>query len=461
LLALQRAVGNKAVSSLVQPSPSRYGSSPAPAGGDAITISVQRLRKTLSNDAGGEVVQFDTGDELPDAGGKLASDPGFYYTIVDEAARKYKRRAEPTKKGGGSGLSLAQRLRREQIAALKTRTKELFDPANRGGEEGSFEYVANYLYAQVFELGASEAFWNEAWEVDETTDPPQKRRRQIPNQRDFLQRMIDRGLDAAWTPVPVKQIVSTKLGTRGEMPGKKMPVVEPDEWDVMAAKHHTGTGAIPTGVGFHCTDGSPDRVLKSKAKQGWGGITRPITVPLFQTRYALDAPWNPLKAWLDSHAPTFRLGVNDNELLSTVSVATDIHASVRFPLANKNRPGEHHVQKKGEDTFHMRAYVYAVAVDEGYLTFLRQGNPMGEIATSDIPIERIIGWAPIDRWHSYRPGGGDDPETGRFWYTVGKFELNPEFPTATRIHTKLAAAAKEQVDAERVKSGDKYNAAAG
>ena len=240
------------------------------------------------------------------------------------------------------------------------------------GVEGSFEYVANYLYSEVYGADRAKAagFWNQVWSVAEPPQGGDPVRTRLPgfDQKRLLQEMIDEGLDATWKAIPVQELVKVKAGTAE--PAKSMKVIQREAWDYLAAISNWTPWPETSGVGFHTTDGAPGQVAQDKGAGGWGGITRTITVPFFKQRYGLGQDWNPLGTWLEEKGPTFRKGIKDNELLSTVSVATASHGSVRFPLADTaGRKGTHKVRHAiagaEQDTFHMQVYMYVVRVARG------------------------------------------------------------------------------------------------
>jgi hypothetical protein len=427
VLALQRSVGNCAVATMVQR---------------------MKARPDLT---GADYVEFDEGEPLPNRiKGTLASDPDHTYQAdATQGERIYRR----TPKVAGPTIvkrDPAELARERKAKELKTAKGTLFDAAQNGGVEGSFEYVANYLFGEVFSAdpGLAQSLWNEVWEVSEPPgeDPVALRRAGV-NRTSLLERMIKAGLDASWKRLPVQELV--KVSVDGKLPGASMPVVVENTFDYFSALYNWTPWPESSGIGFHTTDGAPGDVAKPKDKGGWGGITRPITVGFFKDRYALAQSWNPLGNWMEKNGPTFRKGIKDNELLSTVSVATAIHGSVRFPLADTpGRKGTHKAPNKNkQDTFRMEVYLYAVRIGSGYATFAKQGaNAFGEIATSDIPIDDIIGWSKITRWHPYAKDTGN-PLTIGFDYSMTPLERNPQFPVGG-INERIFAAALAEINRE-------------
>ena len=331
------------------------------AGNHAATAMLSRFKDR--SDLGKDLVWFDESEPQPKMM-KLASDPGFQYQArFGLGDRIYER----TPKGASFQVAKVDPLEkekreREQLKEkLATAQPTLFDQTFGGDKEGTFEYVANYLYGEVFSVSKEEAqkIWDRVYTVDDKPlTPPTLKRKEIHGKRKLLSDMIDIGLDANWKKVPVQELVKTTV-EGGAMPGKDMQTTV---WtDYLAASDDGTTKPMKTlGVGFHTTDGPPGAVAKAKKDGGWGGVTRPITVDFFRKRYALDQTgWNPLGAWLAKAGPTFRKGIKDNELLSTVSVATATHGSVRFPLADTpGRKGTHKVRHAiagaEQDTFHMQ-----------------------------------------------------------------------------------------------------------
>ena len=432
------------------------------AGNRAATAMLSRFKDRA--DLGKDLVEFEESDTLPNMFGKLASDPGFEYKPkFEQGERVYER----TVKGAAFKVAKVDPLEkekreREQLKEkLGTAQPTLFDQSFGGDKEGTFEYVANYLYGEVFSVSKEEAqkVWDRVYTVeDKPLTPPALKRKEIHGKRKLLSDMIDIGLDASWKKVPVQELVKTAV-EGGAMPGKDMQTTV---WtNYLAAEDDGTTKPMKTlGVGFHTTDGPPGSVAKAKKDGGWGGVTRPITVDFFRKRYALDQTgWNPLGAWLAKAGPTFRKGIKDNELLSTVSVATATHGSVRFPLADRKRNHVTEKNKDDKDAFKMEAYMYAVVVREGYATFASQGkNAFGEIATGDIPIEDIIGWTKITRWHDYEDVGQTVPATADFYYEMTQLQRNDKF-TAGELNDRVFGIANGEIEKERVLSAKKYTAA--
>ena len=439
LLALQRSGGNQAVASLIQ-------------------------RWKTRDDLGPDYVEFDETEPLPHRiRGTLASDPGYQYTAeAGKGERIYKRTAKQAADPSRLVIRDSDEVARERkVNQLKTANETLFNAAQGGGKEGTFEYVANYLFTEVFKTdqALAQTLWDEIWEVREPKDSdPVAVRRDI-DERKFLQRLIDAGLDAGWKKVPVDQLVriTVKDKDKQSKPASSMPVVVWEFGDYFSSLYNWSPWPETSGVGFHTTDGGPDAVGKPKAQGGWGGLTQTAGVEFFKKRYALDQGWNPLKSWIDEHGPAFRKGIKDNELLSTVSVATAIHGSVRFPLADTpGRKGTHKVLFDGAETFKMEVYIYAVRIGSGYATFEKQGaaNAFGEIATGDIPIEDIIGWSKITRHHPYAKDTGL-PLTIGFDYKMTPFTRNPAYPVGG-IHERVYAQALAEINKEIALTGKPY-----
>lgn len=435
VLALQRSAGNQAARALIQ------------------------REVTDRPDLGADIVEFGETDPLPSLVGNLSTDPANKYVKQTSLGERIYKKVP---KGGYSGPKLdpaeKERLRKAGIEReLKKAKPTLFTAAQGGAKEGTFEYVANYLFSEVFgaKPDVAQEIWDNVWEVQDVPDgDPVAVRVKGVDPKELLQWMIDVGLDASWAKVPVDQLVKTPVGDK--KPGASMPVIAWDTSDYFKAIYNWTPWPETSGVGFHTTDGAPGAVGKAKDDGGWGGITRPITVGFFQTRYALNEAWNPLKTWLDKKGPVFRQGIKDNELLSTVSVATAIHGSVRFPLADTpGRKGKHHVDHGGKDTFEMEVYIYAVRIGEGFATFAKQGpNAFGEIATGDIPIKDIIGWSKIERWHPYS-GETGNPLTIGFDYKMTPLTRNPQFPVGG-IYERIYASAVQEISNEIALTGKPY-----
>lgn len=431
------------------------------AGNRAATAMLSRFKDR--SDLGTDLVEFDEADTQPTRFGKLASDPGFSYKAKFELGERiYERTAmgAPMKIAKIDPLEKEKREREQLKEKLGTAQPTLFDQSFGGDKEGTFEYVANYLYGEVILADKEEAqkIWDRVYTVeDKPLQPPTLKRKEIHGKRKLLSDMIDIGLDANWKKVPVQELVKTEV-EGGAKPGKDMQTTV---WtDYLSAESDGTTKPSKTlGVGFHTTDGPPGAVAKAKKDGGWGGVTRPITVDFFRKRYALDQTgWNPLGPWLAKAGPTFRKGIKDNELLSTVSVATATRGSVRFPLADRKRTHVKEANKDGKDSFKMEVYMYAVVVREGYATFASQGkNAFGEIATGDIPIEDIIGWTKITRWHDYEDPIAGVPATADFYYEMTQLQRNDQF-TAGELNDRVFGLANGEIEKERVLAAKKYTA---
>jgi hypothetical protein len=334
---------------------------------------------------------------------------------------------------------VAEALRQKLQAESKWKS-ELFDAAHGGSVEGTFEYVANYLYAEVPPASKQE-IWDQVWDVRVVSgDVVRSVKQQLTRRRrKFLEQLIALGLDTSWKASPAADIA-------------KLNVVKVREGE-------TTPGQIqpkPVGIGFHTTDGPPDKVLGSVQEGGWGGIVQTMAVPFFRSRYALDAGWNPLGTFLRDKGPTYRRGVEDNELLSTVSVATDSHATLRFPLWNPTRSGQQvpNPKNNAESSYKMEVWLYVVAVREAYATYEKQSNPFGEIATASIAPSDVIGWCKLTRWHDYERYP-DRVETANFWYELSPLQRNPKFGTQA-FNNSVFAAATSDVEAERQRSAEKH-----
>lgn len=427
------------------------------AGNHAVGVFLQRIRVLEQLANGEEKVRFDDGEPLPSVAGRLSTDPGSVYQRTSEE-RVYLRqpRAAHTKKEL-TAEEVEQRRKADLAKNLAQVGSVLFAGSEGGSKEGSFEYVANYLFSEVYQSDRIKAgtIWRKVWKVEAPPDAdPKKVRVAGLDHKVLLQEMIDLGFDATWKALPVEDLVKVKVGNA--LPGKDMPVLSRGVFDYFSSVYHWQPWPETSGVGFHTTDAGPGAVAKATSAGGWGGLTATGTVDFFRKRYGLDNAWNPLDDWLTQHGPTFRKGVKDNELLSTVSIATAIHGSVRFPLADTpGRKGIHRVVHDGEPTFHMEVFIYAVRVGHGYATFAQQGeNAFGEIAVGGVPVEDIIGWSKIQRWHPYAPEGGA-PLTVGFTYTMDAFTRNPAFGKGG-IYDRMVAAATDQIEKERALTAKPY-----
>lgn len=427
VLRLQGLAGNRATTLAVASHPARYSSI-------GTEVLIQRWE-----DLGGGLVGFRP-DERPKPNrfkGRLEGDD------IHEYERQAAKDAEHNDlevwsrkvRLGAPVLAAvdpaAEKLRKELLAE-KTAQANLFDKAFGGDQKGTIAYVANYLYAEV---PNKQEIWDEVWNVEVVNDAVKRTLKPFETFK-FLERLIALGLDTTWRSVGPKRAGLITIRRKG----------------------------LPSlGVGFHTTLGSPGVVLTSAKKQapdgaqGWGGIKQTMTVPTFRRDYALDQPWNPLGEYLRRNGPAFRVGNKDNELLSTVSVATQTHATVRFPLWNSARPGsevEHNVDNKTERTFKMEVYLYAVEVSEAFPTSARQGgNAFAEVATASIPSNQVIGHSRLTRYHQ-----GDGPatkangwpeqySTADFWYELTPLTRNPAY-RGRGLGDQVFAVAAKAVDAE-------------
>jgi hypothetical protein len=211
------------------------------------------------------------------------------------------------------------------------------------------------------------------------------------------------------------------------------------------------------GVGFHSTSSPMDVVAapnkaapapfrsgslsaqKEPEKLGWGGLQKVKDLSFKQKQFALNEPWNPLKAQLDKGAH-YRKGDNwDNELLSTVSVAISPGPAIKFPFP---------AAKSDKAT----SYLYAVIVEKAYPTFMIQEkggkSPFGEIAVDKVDPKDIIGVTQVDK--DYAPANisvkgqqlgyvaHEDKQTDEiFAYTRKPFAVNPVFEKEWRANKQL------------------------
>ncbi len=408
----------------------------------------------------GDIVSYSEGEEMPQTGNgytykELNQEQLEVYKVgFDLKKRYFIKKQETTKEMGTRRIQMRQ--------SLQKPLEILFDAQNGGAIEGSFEYVANYLYAEVVKVKKLEdpetrEIWEMVWAVkDNLIGEPEQTRIESAERQSVLKKMIAIGLDAEWKKLAVKDLMTQEVNSKKPAAAMANLEVPPDIWTCLSNIWNWRPWSAPKnlGVAFHTTDGSPDKVMKNKSEGGWEGITRPMTAPFFQKRYALNEGWNPLGGWLEAKGPTFRKGIKDNELLSTVSLATDLHGSVKFPLANKNR--QHKLEsKEGQDNrFMMTAYSYAVTFDGAYATFAKQDNPYPEIATGDVPIKDIIGHAVVTRWHDYHDKETkQSPDDASFVYEISQFNVN----SIGSKNDKLTQLAKGAFDKERAKTGKKYN----
>ncbi|WP_448266159.1 eCIS core domain-containing protein [Nostoc sp. DSM 114159] len=430
---------------------------------------VQRMKQVKKDRFLGVLFELEDNEAEPQDNEEYTYE--FDDELSDQGKKLYWRRPAP-KPVELDPEEVAKSKKKSKIAELTKPKPELFNEESGGAKEGTFEYVANYLFAEVCKADSETAqkIWSDVWKVDDSQDEPKlvPAQEEIPDQtkKELLNRMIEKGLDTSWQKQPIENIM--QLEVKNQKPASSMAIHQIDQ-NMLDSQGDVLFSSRPwlksqtLGVGFHTTDGDSSKVLQSRNQGGWGGITRPITAPFFQKRYALDQQWNPLNQWLSDKGPAFRKGIKDNELLSTVSVATSLHACVKFPLANKNRTHTKENNRVQHESFKMTAYVYAVIVKDGYATFTKQDNPFPEIATGDIAIQDIIGYAKITRWHDYhkkennQQENTDNPDDSSFYYEVDNFVENPLGLTdeEVAIQQELVKKAKEAIvkEQERAKNG--------
>ena len=352
---------------------------------------------------------------------------------------------------------------REQLKEkLGTAQPTLFDQSFGGDKEGTFEYVANYLYGEVFSVSKEEAqkVWDRVYTVeDKPLTPPALKRKEIHGKRKLLSDMIDIGLDASWKKVPVQELVKTAV-EGGAMPGKDMQTtVWTDYLAAVGRRHHQADEDARRGFPH---DRRPARLGgegEEGRRRGAGSRARsPWTSSASATRSTRRAGTRSARGSPRPARPSARAS-RTTSCCSTVSVATATHGSVRFPLADRKRNHVTEKNKDDKDAFKMEAYMYAVVVREGYATFASQGkNAFGEIATGDIPIEDIIGWTKITRWHDYEDVGQTVPATADFYYEMTQLQRNDKF-TAGELNDRVFGIANGEIEKERVLSAKKYTAA--
>ena len=362
--------------------------------------------------------------------------------------------AEPTRKTVRSDQSADFFLKSDPALVKKeTELKEAREAAQKGeggflhGEdlfpgktvaEGTFEYVAQYLYDSVSDVNLREKIWRQ---INKRAAPgaiPEAEQSQI------LQEMIQKAY------IPFDKIASAQE-LAGQTPKDLTDLYQ--LYTIQAADASELQGLDSVGVGFHATSGKPDEVKdKPKPEGGWEGIKKPGTVDFFRKRYALDAPWNPLAAYFQKHKANFRLGKNkDNDLLSTVSVALRMYPALKFPFP------------KGKERM-QGTNLYAVVVKKGYPTFVQQralgeDRPFPEIAVDDVSPEDIVGYAFVSRWY---PGGKDDDDKAQFAadfeYKVYDFIVNTKFHRqfTQPVREKLIQMAQAEVDKHKASDWQKW-----
>ncbi|HTX00542.1 MAG TPA: hypothetical protein VMD59_17310, partial [Acidimicrobiales bacterium] len=265
--------------------------------------------------------------------------------------------------------------------------------------EGSFEYVAQYLYeslddhgqdriyrmTHVLKPGANE-LQEDGWEERQITDEAER--------RDVLDTAMRLGLVEHLQLIEPDKVHALAKGAKVEKLEELYALLLVD-----SASFSQITGTQTLGVGFHATTGTAKQVKEDpEGEGGWGGIRRPMDARFFQNRYALHEKWNPLTSYIGQMGALYRLGKNrDNELLSTVSVATRMNPAIKFPFP------------KGKER-HQPTNVYAVVFKKVRPTFVLQqqrGHELfQEVAAEQIPPESIIGDSRVMRY--YNQGGEDE-----------------------------------------------------
>jgi hypothetical protein len=249
--------------------------------------------------------------------------------------------------------------------ARQKRATKLYDEV----KEGTYEYVVSYL-----------------WESLEPND-----------QKDLFSQLYQEEKDEVIPIIPQaneeKKGVILALAKKALVPYGQPTQVRGLETGLYKNKITTlgmDNNNKKVAIGFHGTLGEPKDVLKSKKEKGWGGLTQTIGVPYFQKRYALNEPWNPLKSYLNNIGPSARLGMNkDNELLTTVSLATEPQAAIKFPFRQENKE-------------EVTGYLYATVFDEAYPTAKHQkSDAFPEIAVKEVKPENIVGYVQVNK--DYNP----------------------------------------------------------
>lgn len=418
-----------------------------PSSGEAVPIQRFREEKRGSGNFIFTYIILDADESGP-------PDDGFKYSAVADEPGTYKRVGKKPTTKGMSDDQLRAKMAAEALASRNKPKETLYEADEGGAVEGTFEYVANYLFTEMWKANQGEA--EKLW-ASFLANGRKRRAADIPDKekRLLLTRMMEFGLESFGNAKPIATI-KTEL-QQSNTRGQDVRILQPAEY---AADPRDVTDPVvgaaplrqPIGIGFHSTDKGPDVVAAPKDSSGgggWGGIQRPSTVEYFQKRYALgkNVSWNPLKRPIERGENYFRKGIKDNELLSVVSVAIVVRDTIKFPLAAPSKGKK--VEHGGAPAFEMHAYIYAVAVRSAFNTAKRQKdlgttNPFGEIGVHSIPIDDLIGCAEIVRFHDLeqRPGGKEYPKDSCFEFEIG--ELKPL--AAGERYPKLFAAAKAEVE---------------
>ena len=254
--------------------------------------------------------------------------------------------------------------------AWQKRTLQLYQQAPK---EGTFEYVLAYLWKSLNQKDQWD-FFEQIYEEEKSDNDDGVKPKEY-NQDDAKKSLLKNIAEKAL--VPFGDLLNLK-----ELEEKKGYTA-----DKSIMTQEIGQEKKKMGISFHGTDGGPDKVLKSQTDGGWDGLTQPQTVPFFQKRYGLDKPWNPLSDYLKTKGPSARLGHNkDNELLSTISLATKPAAAIKFP-----------VYVKGNST--REGWLYAMAFDEAYPTLKFQNkDAFPEVGVKGVKIHNIIGCVRIVKY---------------------------------------------------------------
>jgi hypothetical protein len=390
ILRLQRLVGNHAVAGLVQRQTTSQQTQPVPARSlSRANPSIQRMqvlsvRGTKANPL--TYVGFEDSEAEPPVGAPHSD--GFVYS----------RKAEKDKEFPGYKVYL------QQVAVV--RKKSDAEKVQEAWDRKKTELNGN-LFAGAPGSGTFEYVAQEFFPSMESEDEKQAVREMVytlvksPTTYQLIPTVID---DDDTKKLILKKILKNSLSSYDELESdlgggnKKNGALSPEEIQTLAqgAKVQgpdTVQGSLPKAValGYHGTN-QPISVVAEKAGQknlqgatGWGGLQKGKDLGFKQTAFALDAPWNPLKKKLAT--PSYRKGVNwDNELLSTVSVATHPTPAIKFPFPPSG-------------TSKATTYLYAVIVEKAYPTFKIQKDPFPEVAIDKVDPEDIIGMTMVSKYY--------------------------------------------------------------
>lgn len=352
------------------------------------------------------------------------------------------------------------------VTAL-TPQETLYGPNEGGQAQGSFEYVANYLFVEVWRSNEKEAkeIWNKFIHREAGQSTKRRDKDFSDNQKyELLNEMIALGMQevqpnklAADINKELEELATTKgQGARRLQIQEMATGMEGTKWlKAWLLSWMDWSNVLPpvVGIGFHCTDKPATVVTGAKGAEAggetaWGGLQRPGTVQRKIEEYALNQSWNPLGNLVKKGVQLVRKGNKDNELLTTISIATVVRDSLKFPLARPYNATLNNATGK----FEMTAYLYSVMVRQAFGTGayqVKKGvvNPFAEVAVHGIPPEDFILTAEVKRQHDVgaeTAEGKQTPLDSSFKFQI----MNVEPLAAGKSFQAIFAKVKELVEDE-------------